>query len=229
MNDFEYQFRLILVGPTTVGKSSLLRSFTENRFLENCEPTVGVDFYARVVNVDDACIKLQLWDTAGQERFRAITRSYYRNAAGGLLVYDVTNRKSFEEVKDWLDEATRCAEPNRIVFVLVGHKTDRTRERRVTTDEGQALAERLRLPFIETSAKEAANVEEAFFMVTREIHRQLKSGEIRVKDGWDGVKRASARRIATVPIGSSAGVGAEGGLAGAAGAGGGGKDGGCCK
>eukprot|EP00118_Oscarella_pearsei_P026078 m.309356 g.309356 ORF g.309356 m.309356 type:complete len:220 (+) comp46152_c0_seq1:73-732(+) len=215
--NFEYQFRLILVGPTTVGKSSLLRSFTEGKFLENCEPTVGVDFYARIVNVDGSCIKLQLWDTAGQERFRAITRSYYRNAAGGLLVYDVTNRRSFEEVKDWLDEAKRCAEPNKIVFVLVGHKTDRTKERRVTTQEGQALAERLNLPFIETSAKATSNVEEAFYMVTREISRQLQSGEVRVKEGWDGVKKATARRIATVPVASPDMTSAPA------------KEGGCCK
>lgn len=195
--NFEYQFRLILIGDSTVGKSSLLRQFTEGRFIEVSDPTVGVDFHARIVNIDGVSIKLQLWDTAGQERFRSITRSYYRNAAGGLLVYDITNRASFEHVKEWLDEATRCAEPNRVVFALVGHKTDQVKQRRVTTQEGQQLAEQMHLLFLETSAKSGSHVEDAFYVVAKEIYRLLQTGEVRVKDGWDGVKRATPRRGAS--------------------------------
>ncbi len=96
---FDYQFRLILIGDSTVGKSSLLRHFTDGTFAEVSDPTVGVDFFARVVRVDDGTrIKLQLWDTAGQERFRSITKSYYRNSVGALLVYDIGNADSFRHI-----------------------------------------------------------------------------------------------------------------------------------
>jgi GTPase SAR1 family protein len=114
-------------------------------------------------------------------------------------VYDITNRDSFEHVKDWLDEATRCAEPNRVVFALIGHKTDQVKQRRVTTQEGQQLAEQLHMLFVETSAKSGSNVENAFYGVAQEIYRMIKTGEIRVKDGWDGVKRATSRRGAHPP------------------------------
>ena len=185
---FKYQFRLILVGESTVGKSSLLRQFTENRFLEYNDPTVGVDFHARVVEVDGHPIKLQLWDTAGQERFRSITRSYYRNAAGGLLVYDITNRDSFLKIRDWLEEARQCAEPHRIEFVLVGHKTDQVSNRVVSTSEGAEFARHHELGFMETSAKSPSNVEEAFLMVALRLYELVQEGQLRAEDGWDGVK-----------------------------------------
>lgn len=188
---FKYQFRLILVGESTVGKSSLLRQFTENRFLEYNDPTVGVDFHARVVEVDGHPIKLQLWDTAGQERFRSITRSYYRNAAGGLLVYDITNRDSFLKIRDWLEEAKQCAEPHRIEFVLVGHKTDQVSGRVVSTAEGAEFARHHELGFIETSAKSPSNVEEAFQMVAMRLYELVRSGQLHAEDGWDGIKAGS--------------------------------------
>ncbi|XP_044608973.2 ras-related protein Rab-39A isoform X2 [Equus asinus] len=105
-----YQFRLIVIGDSTVGKSCLLHRFTQGRFpglrSPACDPTVGVDFFSRLLEIEPGKrIKLQLWDTAGQERFRSITRSYYRNSVGGFLVFDITNRRSFEHVKDWLEEA----------------------------------------------------------------------------------------------------------------------------
>ncbi|XP_071450573.1 ras-related protein Rab-39A-like [Hetaerina americana] len=122
---FEYQFRLILIGDSTVGKSSLLKYFTEGKFSQVSDPTVGVDFFARQVHVHDGTrIKLQLWDTAGQERFRSITKSYYRNSVGALLVYDITNRKSFENLPAWVTEARRHIQPHEPVFVVVGCKVD---------------------------------------------------------------------------------------------------------
>ncbi|KAG8234008.1 hypothetical protein J437_LFUL013926 [Ladona fulva] len=122
---FEYQFRLILIGDSTVGKSSLLKYFTEGKFAKVSDPTVGVDFFARLVQVKDGTrIKLQLWDTAGQERFRSITKSYYRNSVGALLVYDITNRKSFEHLPNWITEARRHIHPHEPVFAVVGCKLD---------------------------------------------------------------------------------------------------------
>ncbi|XP_065186865.1 ras-related protein Rab-39B-like [Sycon ciliatum] len=194
---FKYQFRLILIGDSTVGKSSLLRQFTENRFLEYNDPTVGVDFHARVVEIDGHAIKLQLWDTAGQERFRSITRSYYRNAAGGLLVYDITSRESFLHIRDWLQEARQCAEPHQIQFVLVGHKTDQEAGRVVSTQEGVEFASRHELGFIETSAKSSSNVEEAFSMIAMRLYELVQSGQLVPEDGWDGVKLGMEQEVRT--------------------------------
>ncbi|XP_060626986.1 ras-related protein Rab-39A [Anolis sagrei] len=188
---WSFQFRLIVLGDSTVGKSCLLHRFTEGRFPgpRHAEPTVGVDFFSRLLEIEPGKrIKLQLWDTAGQERFRSITRSYYRNSVGGLLVFDITNRSSFEHVYDWLDEGKMHAEPFQIVFILVGHKCDLETERQVTREEAEELASDCGMRYIETSAKDAINVEESFMILTRDIYELVKKGEISVRDGWEGVK-----------------------------------------
>ncbi|XP_073194959.1 ras-related protein Rab-39A [Lepidochelys kempii] len=186
-----YQFRLIVLGDSTVGKSCLLHRFTEGRFPGplHCDPTVGVDFFSRLVEIEPGKrVKLQLWDTAGQERFRSITRSYYRNSVGGLLVFDITNRRSFEHVKDWLEEAKMHVQPFQIVFLLVGHKCDLVSQRQVTREEAEKLSSACGMKYIETSAKDATNVEESFTILTRDIYELVKKGEISIQDGWEGVK-----------------------------------------
>ncbi|XP_078279085.1 ras-related protein Rab-39B-like [Rhinoraja longicauda] len=187
---WQYQFRIILLGDSTVGKSSLLKSFTGGSFSEVQDPTVGVDFYARLLEVEPGCrIKLQLWDTAGQERFRSITRSYFRNSVGGLLLFDLTNRRSFENVREWLKEVDAHVFPNKTIFVLVGHKSDLVEERQVERHEAEVLAATLGLNYLETSAKTDSNVEEAFVKLTACIYHSMKAGEISLDDSWDGVKR----------------------------------------
>uniref|UniRef100_A0A8C3J835 RAB39A, member RAS oncogene family n=1 Tax=Calidris pygmaea TaxID=425635 RepID=A0A8C3J835_9CHAR len=186
-----YQFRLIVLGDSTVGKSCLLHRFTEGRFPGplHSDPTVGVDFFSRLVEIEPGKrVKLQLWDTAGQERFRSITRSYYRNSVGGLLVFDITNRRSFEHVKDWLEEAKMHVQPFQIVFLLVGHKCDLVSQREVTREEAEKLSSDCGMKYIETSAKDATNVEESFTILTRDIYELVKKGEISIQDGWEGVK-----------------------------------------
>ncbi|XP_061302108.1 ras-related protein Rab-39B isoform X1 [Pezoporus flaviventris] len=136
-----YQFRLIVIGDSTVGKSCLIRRFTEGRFAQISDPTVGVDFFSRLVEIEPGKrIKLQIWDTAGQERFRSITRAYYRNSVGGLLLFDITNRRSFQNVHEWLEETKVHVQPYQIVFVLVGHKCDLDTQRQVTRHEAEKLA-----------------------------------------------------------------------------------------
>ncbi|GCC29415.1 ras-related protein Rab-39A-like [Chiloscyllium punctatum] len=184
-----YQFRLIVIGDSTVGKSCLLRRFTDGKFNDVSDPTVGVDFFARLVEIEPGKrIKLQLWDTAGQERFRSITRSYYRNSVGGLLVFDITNRRSFEHVRDWLEEAKMHVQPYRIIFLLVGHKSDLATQRKVSKEEAEKLAAVSGMKYIETSAKDSMNVEESFTILTREIYELLKKGNISIQEGWEGVK-----------------------------------------
>nr|XP_058956595.1 ras-related protein Rab-39B-like [Pocillopora verrucosa]XP_058956596.1 ras-related protein Rab-39B-like [Pocillopora verrucosa] len=197
-----YQFRIILIGDSTVGKSSLLRQFTEGQFIENSDPTVGVDFHVRVVMLtSDVRIKLQIWDTAGQERFRAITYSYYRNTVGCLIVYDITNRESFLNVKDWYTEAKNCVEESDVVFMLIGHKIDKESMRKVSTEEGERFAEANNMMFIETSAKVLCNIEEAFFRVTEEVHKRMERGDLGLREGWDGIKALPMRPTDVLGIG----------------------------
>nr|XP_039258226.1 ras-related protein Rab-39B-like [Styela clava] len=186
---WSYQFRIVLIGDSTVGKSALLRRFSDGDFLEISDPTVGVDFYARLIEIAPSIrIKLQLWDTAGQERFRSITRSYYRNSVGGVLVYDVSSSASFSHIERWMEEASAHVAPRSILFILIGQKSDLEEERKVTQEQGALFARKHKMPFIETSAKTGYNVEEAFHVLTECIYRQLQSGVITAEDGWEGVK-----------------------------------------
>lgn len=198
---FDYQFRLIVVGDSTVGKSALLRSFTDGRFTEVCDPTVGVDFFARLIEVQDGVrVKLQLWDTAGQERFRTITWSYYRNSVGALLLYDISRRASFEHLVEWLFEARRHIEPGRAIFEVVACKVDLESSRVVSTEEGKAFADSYGLSFIETSAKTGYNVENAFTTIAQQIYEKIQSGEFKVQDGWDGIRTGFSRSENTVHL-----------------------------
>ncbi|KAF5301834.1 hypothetical protein FQA39_LY10619 [Lamprigera yunnana] len=194
---FDYQFRLILIGDSTVGKSSLLKYFTDGKFAELSDPTVGVDFFARLIEVKDGTrVKLQLWDTAGQERFRSITKSYYRNSVGALLVYDICNRASFEHIPLWMAEAKRHIEPHRPVFALVGCKLDLVSNgghREVSKEEAKVFADQNGLHLVETSARKGTNVEEAFRSVTQEVYNRIQTGEYKVEDGWDGIKTGFTR------------------------------------
>ncbi|OII74647.1 Rab2 GTPase [Cryptosporidium ubiquitum] len=187
---YDYLFKYIIIGDTgmsfpnfllskfiifsAVGKSCLLLQFTDRRFRVDHDLTIGVEFGARIVNIDTKKVKLQIWDTAGQESFRSITRSYYRGAAGALLVYDITRRDTFNHLSRWLSDVKRNATPN-MTIILVGNKSDLDR-REVTTEEGVEFAEQNGLLFIETSAKISNNVEEAFMRISEKIYRNILDG-----------------------------------------------------
>ena len=159
--EYDYLFKLLLVGDSGVGKSCLLLQFADNTYTENYISTIGVDFKIRTMELDGKAIKLQIWDTAGQERFRTITTSYYRGAHGIVLVYDVTDQESFNDVKQWLQEIDRYGSEN-VNMLLVGNKCDLVTKRVVDYNTAKEYADRLGIPFIETSAKNATNVEHAF-------------------------------------------------------------------
>ncbi|KAF7665340.1 hypothetical protein LDENG_00146390 [Lucifuga dentata] len=186
---WQYQFRIIMLGDSTVGKSSLLKRYTEDLFLESINQTVGVDFYVHFLEVElGVRVKLQFWDTAGQERFRSVTRSYYRNSVGGLLVFDITNRASFDNIKEWHEEVCERVKPHKVLFMLVGHKSDLDSERVVSREEAEKLAGQLGLVYVETSAKTGQNTRQAFELLTRRVYQGLLSGEVELQEGWDGVK-----------------------------------------
>ncbi|KAK6168609.1 ras-related protein Rab-39B [Patella vulgata] len=198
---FEYQFRLILIGDSTVGKSSLLKYFTDGKFEETCDPTVGVDFYARLIEVKPGIrVKLQLWDTAGQERFRSITRSYYRNSVGVMILYDITKKSSFDNVKEWYAEAKMHIDPHQAVYLIIGHKADQDEARQVPTRDGRRFAEINGLKFVETSAMNGQNVEESFSLIAKDIYHNIEDGKIKIEEGWDGVKYGFARPKETVHL-----------------------------
>eukprot|EP01126_Amoeba_proteus_P032193 TRINITY_DN3143_c0_g2_i1.p1 TRINITY_DN3143_c0_g2~~TRINITY_DN3143_c0_g2_i1.p1 ORF type:complete len:161 (+),score=19.31 TRINITY_DN3143_c0_g2_i1:656-1138(+) len=140
--------------------------------------TIGVEFAYRYVSINDQKIKLQIWDTAGQESFRAITRSYYRGAAGALLVYDIARRETFNHLTEWLDETQQAN--NEMVVMLVGNKYDLEKHRQVSTSEGSQWAKDHGLVFLETSAKTSTNVEEAFYQVAKVIFDKVQSGAINI-------------------------------------------------
>ena len=170
--DYDYLFKILLIGNSGVGKSSLLLRFADDTFTDNFMPTIGVDFKIRTLEVDGRTIKLQIWDTAGQERFKTITSSYYKGAHGIIVVYDITDKESFKNIDNWMNEVEKHASDN-VSRILVGNKCDMDESRQVTTDEGKELADQYNIRFMETSAKESANVEEAFTLMTKEIKSRV--------------------------------------------------------
>ncbi|CAL9213931.1 unnamed protein product [Arabidopsis halleri] len=159
--EYDYLFKLVLIGDSGVGKSNLLSRFTKNEFNLESKSTIGVEFATKTTKVEGKVVKAQIWDTAGQERYRAITSAYYRGAVGALLIYDVTRHATFENAARWLRELRGHTDPN-IVVMLIGNKCDLRHLVAVKTEEAKAFAERESLYFMETSALDATNVESAF-------------------------------------------------------------------
>ncbi|CAJ0559903.1 unnamed protein product, partial [Mesorhabditis spiculigera] len=170
--EYDYLFKLLLIGDSGVGKSCLLLRFADDTYTESYISTIGVDFKIRTIELDGKTIKLQIWDTAGQERFRTITSSYYRGAHGIIVVYDITDQESFNNVKQWLQEIDRYACEN-VNKLLVGNKCDLTAKRAVETAAAKEYADQLSIPFLETSAKSSTNVEQAFLTMASEIKTRM--------------------------------------------------------
>ncbi|ESK96818.1 gtp-binding protein ypt3 [Moniliophthora roreri MCA 2997] len=173
-SNYDYLFKVVLIGDSGVGKSNLLSRFTRNEFNLESKSTIGVEFATRSINVDGKTVKAQIWDTAGQERYRAITSAYYRGAVGALLVYDIAKHATYVNVTRWLKELRDHADSN-IVIMLVGNKSDLKHLRAVPTDEAKAFAAENGLSFIETSALDASNVESAFQTILTDIYRIVSS------------------------------------------------------
>ncbi|XP_010568778.1 PREDICTED: ras-related protein Rab-26 [Haliaeetus leucocephalus] len=165
----------MLVGDSGVGKTCLLVRFKDGAFLAGSFiSTVGIDFRNKVLTVDGVKVKLQIWDTAGQERFRSVTHAYYRDAHALLLLYDVTNKASFDNIQAWLTEIHEYAQQD-VVLMLLGNKVDSAQDRVVKREDGEKLAKEYGVPFMETSAKSGLNVELAFTAIAKELkHRSMK-------------------------------------------------------
>ena len=185
---YDYLYKLLLIGDSGVGKSSLLLRFVDGSFQEEHLSTLGVDFKIRTVELDGKTIKLQIWDTAGQERFRAIQSAYYRGSHGIMLVYDTTAESSFTNVQTWLSEIGKHA-PEGVGRILVGNKADLTEQRAVPYEDAKAVAKELGIgQFLETSAKDASNVEDAFLTLARELHAASMANPKSAGDGPMAIK-----------------------------------------
>ncbi|KAH8325788.1 hypothetical protein KR067_008165 [Drosophila pandora] len=164
---FDHLFKLLIIGDSGVGKSSLLIRFSDDTFSGSYITTIGVDFKIRTVDIGGLRVKLQIWDTAGQERFRTITSTYYRGTHGVIVVYDVTNGESFANVRRWLEEIqNNCDVVNK---VLVGNKNDDPDRKVVITEDAQRFAKQMDIELFETSAKDNINVDEMFLSITRQV------------------------------------------------------------
>lgn len=176
--EYDYLFKLLLIGDSGVGKSCLLLRFADDTYTDSYISTIGVDFKIRTIELDSKTIKLQIWDTAGQERFRTITSSYYRGAHGIIVVYDCTDQDSFENVKQWLGEIERYAS-DKVNILLVGNKSDLTEKKVVTYETAKKFADEHKLELLETSAKNATNVEQAFLKMAESIKKRMAAEPVK--------------------------------------------------
>ncbi|OEL37140.1 Ras-related protein RABA2a [Dichanthelium oligosanthes] len=204
-DEYDYLFKVVLIGDSGVGKSNLLSRFTRNTFSLDSKSTIGVEFATRTIQVEGKTIKAQIWDTAGQERYRAITSAYYRGAVGALLVYDVTKGTTFENVKRWLNELRGHADANTVIM-LIGNKTDLGHLRAVAQEDATALAEREGLSFVETSALDATNVDRAFETLLTEIYRIVSKKALASDEAASSASSVGEGQSIQVSAGDSGGL-----------------------
>ncbi|KAJ8605746.1 hypothetical protein CTAYLR_008475 [Chrysophaeum taylorii] len=169
---FDLQIKLLMIGDSAVGKTSLLLRYANDTFSSTFITTIGIDFKIKTIDLDGKRVKLQIWDTAGQEQFRTITRSYFRGAQGIVLVYDITDRGTFNSVRSWMAQINDHADAQ-VNRVLIGNKADFETARQVSTEEGQRLADEYGVKFFETSAKNDVNVTECFTTIAREAKARI--------------------------------------------------------
>ena len=197
-DEYDFLYKIVLVGESGVGKSNLLLKFTRNEFDPDKRSTIGVEFATRSITYDDKNIRAQIWDTAGQERYRAITNAYYRGALGALIVYDITKKNTFESVGRWLQELHENAD-KKVVQMIIGNKSDLKQTREVETAEGEELAKKNNAFFFETSALDGSNVEDAFMQLLKKIYDDSKEGS-NVEAGSANTEKPEAGETVNVQI-----------------------------
>ena len=177
-------FKILTIGESGVGKTCILRRFVENKFLKNHLATIGIDFKTKNIEIDGTPIKLKIWDTAGQERFRNITNQYYKGADGIILVFDVTDQKSFEKIKEWMSQIKANTQADQIGLVLLGNKCD-IEPRTISKNDGEELGKELGIEYYETSAMKGDGIAQAFEFLAKNILTKKKI-DLKNEKGTDG-------------------------------------------
>ena len=193
-DNYEFMFKVVLVGDSFVGKTNIMSKYLKNEFHEDSKATVGVEFGSKQFNVEGHSIKAQIWDTAGQERYKAITSAYYKGAKGAFIVYDITRKNSFESIDKWINDVTAVAD-KKITIVLIGNKSDLEDQRQVTKEQGEDKANKLQVAFLETSAFSGENLEKAFQMMIKEVYQKcheemMSEGDVDIIKGGEHINLA---------------------------------------
>ena len=185
--NFNYMLKYIIIGDSGVGKSNILLQYLQGKFNEEFQTTIGVEFGAKNLNLKDKIYRIQIWDTAGQEMFRSITRSYYKNSVCACVVYDITNRNSFDNIRSWIEDCKKHS-PKTVFLVLIGNKNDLESSRKVSYDEGEDFAKKYGMLFYETSAKTGKNINEVFMNSCSEIAKKINNGFYDLNRDTCGIK-----------------------------------------
>ena len=166
--EYDYLFKLILVGDSYVGKTNIMSQYIKKEFNLNSKSTVGVEFGTKIIKIDDKIVKTQIWDTAGQERYKSITSAYYKGAKGAFIVYDITCKTTFDSVDKWIQDLSMYGDKN-ITMLLIGNKSDLEDKRQIKKEVGEEKAKEFGLGFIETSACSGVNINKAFKTLLKEV------------------------------------------------------------
>ena len=194
--EYDFIFKVLLLGNSDVGKSSLILRYVDGTWSNTFIPTIGVDFKVKTIEVDNKKIKMQIWDTAGQERFRTVIASYFKGSHGVLLIYDVTNKTSFKQLESWLEIIENNASED-ILKILIGNKIDLEEDREVTKEEGQSFANMHNIQFMETSAKMNTNVNEAFEALAKIMMEFNVNQKVKATKNDKTVKVSSGKNLST--------------------------------
>ena len=193
-NHFDYLLKYIIVGDSSVGKSNLLMKFIQNKFTEEYLTTIGVEFGTKNIKVNNKIYRIQIWDTAGQEYFRSIARAYFKNCVCAMVVYDITCKESFENVKNWLQDIHEES-PKTVLICLIGNKIDLEDKRIITFDEGKKFATENGIIFMETSAKTGEGINEIFEQSVKEIEKKMKENFYDLNSETCGIKKGKLKNI----------------------------------
>ncbi len=188
--NYDYLLKYIIVGDSAVGKSNLLLRFIHDDFKIEYQSTIGVEFDAKNLNIKNKIFRLQIWDSAGQETYRSLTRAYYKNCVCAILVYDISNRESFENISQWVNHCIENS-PKKVFMILVGNKCDLIESRQIPFEKGKEMAEKNNMMFFETSAKTGENVERIFVDSTKEINNKIIEGYYDLENDTCGIKKGN--------------------------------------